>query len=178
MRMPGGEWGRRLALNFAGVALFLLGWQGADVLVGQYLPPPAVVIQAAYQNLWSCPHFVGLGLPAGGYWPHLVSTTGTAILGCAIGGLVGTASVALTVSTAQEVAASGVTVNCVCPGPTDTPLWRACDPEWNAWKLSTLPIKRIGTPKEVAWAYVFLASDEATYMIGHSLSPNGGDVMW
>ena len=86
--------------------------------------------------------------------------------------------VALTVSTAQEVATSGVTVNCVCPGPTDTPLWRACDPEWNAWKLSTLPIKRIGTPKEVAWAYVFLASDEATYMIGQSLSPNGGDVMW
>ena len=50
------------------------------MLVGQYLPPPAVVIQAAYQNLWSSPHFVGLGLPAGGYWPHLVSTTGTAIL--------------------------------------------------------------------------------------------------
>lgn len=86
--------------------------------------------------------------------------------------------VALTVSVAQEVAASGVTVNCVCPGPTDTPMWRASDPEWNKWKLSTLPIRRIGTVEEIAWAYVYLASDEAAYMVGQSISPNGGDVMW
>ncbi|WP_424930686.1 SDR family NAD(P)-dependent oxidoreductase [Amaricoccus tamworthensis] len=86
--------------------------------------------------------------------------------------------VALSVSVAQEVAASGITVNCVCPGPTDTPLWRASDPEWNEWKLSTLPIRRIGTVDEIAWAYVYLASDEAAYMVGQSVSPNGGDVMW
>jgi NAD(P)-dependent dehydrogenase (short-subunit alcohol dehydrogenase family) len=85
---------------------------------------------------------------------------------------------ALSSAVAQEVAASGVLVNCVCPGPTDTPMWRASDPEWNTWKLSTLPIKRIGTPEEIAWAYVFLASDEAGYMVGQSISPNGGDVMW
>jgi NAD(P)-dependent dehydrogenase (short-subunit alcohol dehydrogenase family) len=86
--------------------------------------------------------------------------------------------VALSVSIAQEVAASGVTVNCVCPGPTDTPMWRASDEAWNRWKISTLPIKRIGTPEEIAWAYVYLASDEAAYVIGQSISPNGGDVMW
>lgn len=86
--------------------------------------------------------------------------------------------VALSASVAQEVAASGVTVNCVCPGPTDTPMWRASDEEWNRWKLSTLPIKRIGTPEEIAWAYVYLASDEAAYVVGQSISPNGGDVMW
>ncbi len=88
------------------------------------------------------------------------------------------AVVALSVSVAQEVAAHGITVNCVCPGPTDTPMWRASDERWNEWKLSTLPIKRIGTPEEVAWAYVYLASDEAAYMVGQSVSPNGGDVMW
>jgi NAD(P)-dependent dehydrogenase (short-subunit alcohol dehydrogenase family) len=86
--------------------------------------------------------------------------------------------VALSSSVAAEVADQGVTVNCVCPGPTDTPMWQANDPKWNAWKAAQLPIKRLGTPKEVAWAYVYLASDEATYMIGQSVSPNGGDVMW
>lgn len=88
------------------------------------------------------------------------------------------AVVALTASVAQEVAADGVTINAVCPGPTDTPMWRASDPEWNKWKISTLPARRIGTPEEIAWAYVYLASDEATYMVGQSVSPNGGDVMW
>lgn len=86
--------------------------------------------------------------------------------------------VGLTASVAQEVAARGVTINCVCPGPTDTPMWNLSDPEWNRWKLSTLPIRRIGTPEEIAWAYVYLASDEAAYMVGQSISPNGGDVMW
>lgn len=88
------------------------------------------------------------------------------------------AVVGLSSSVAIEVAAQGITVNCVCPGPTDTPMWRASDERWNEWKLSTLPIKRIGTPEEIAWAYVYLASDEAAYMVGQSVSPNGGDVMW
>lgn len=86
--------------------------------------------------------------------------------------------VALTVSVAQEVADKGITVNCVCPGPTDTAMWRASDPTWNTWKEQQLPIKRVGRPDEIAGAYVFLASDEASYMVGQSISPNGGDVMW
>jgi NAD(P)-dependent dehydrogenase (short-subunit alcohol dehydrogenase family) len=86
--------------------------------------------------------------------------------------------VALTVSVAQEVADKGVTVNCVCPGPADTAMWRGADPAWNAWKLEQLPLKRVGTPTEIAWSYVYLASDEAAYMIGQSVSPNGGDIMW
>jgi NAD(P)-dependent dehydrogenase (short-subunit alcohol dehydrogenase family) len=88
------------------------------------------------------------------------------------------AVVALTASVAQEVADRGVAINAVCPGPTDTPMWRASDPEWNRWKIDSLPARRIGTPEEIAWAYVYLASDEASYMVGQSISPNGGDVMW
>ncbi len=87
--------------------------------------------------------------------------------------------VALTASVAQEVALTGVTINAVCPGPTDTPMWRA-DPDeaWKRWKIDSLPMRRLGQPKEIAWAYVYLASDEAGYCTGQSLSPNGGDVMW
>ncbi|MGE0314213.1 MAG: SDR family NAD(P)-dependent oxidoreductase [Lautropia sp.] len=88
------------------------------------------------------------------------------------------AVVALSVSVAQEVAARGVRVNLVCPGPTDTPMWRKGDPAWARWKIESLPIRRIGTPQEIAWAYVYLASDESRFMVGQSLSPNGGDVMW
>lgn len=88
------------------------------------------------------------------------------------------ALVALTSSIAHEVAEFGITVNSVCPGPTDTQMWNTSDPSWNAWKVEQLPIKRVGTPEEVASAYVYLCSDLASFMIGQSLSPNGGDVMW
>lgn len=88
------------------------------------------------------------------------------------------AVVALSSSVAQEVAKSGVTINCVCPGPTDTKLWRDGDANWNSWKASSLPIGRIASPEDIAGAYVYLASDEASFMIGQSVSPNGGDVMW
>ena len=87
--------------------------------------------------------------------------------------------VALSVAVAQEVALNGITVNTVCPGPTDTPMWRS-DPDeaWKRWKIDSLPMQRLGQPVEIAWAYVYLASDEASYCTGQSISPNGGDVMW
>lgn len=87
--------------------------------------------------------------------------------------------VALSAAVAQEVARNGITVNTVCPGPTDTPMWRS-DPDetWKRWKIDSLPMQRLGQPTEIAWAYVYLASDEASYCTGQSLSPNGGDVMW
>src|SRR5260370_6832756 len=65
-----------------------------------------------------------------------------------------------------------VTVNCVCPGPTDTPMWRASDPSWNAWKEAQLPIKRVGRPDEIAAEFLFLASEPASTMIGQRVSPN------
>jgi NAD(P)-dependent dehydrogenase (short-subunit alcohol dehydrogenase family) len=88
------------------------------------------------------------------------------------------AVVALSSAVAYEVADYGITVNCVCPGPTDTPLWRSYPEDWRQWKVNSLPIKRVSMPEEQAWAFVYVASDEAAYLTGQSISPNGGDVMW
>lgn len=85
---------------------------------------------------------------------------------------------ALTASVAQEVAGSGITVNCVCPGMTNTAMLWVGGAEFVNAKLAALPIGRAGEPEEVASAYVYLASDQAAFFIGQSISPNGGDVMW
>jgi NAD(P)-dependent dehydrogenase (short-subunit alcohol dehydrogenase family) len=85
---------------------------------------------------------------------------------------------ALTASVAQEVARHGVTVNCVCPGMTNTAMLYVGGAEFVNPKLKALPIGRAGEPAEVASAYVYRASDAAAFFIGQSLSPNGGDVMW
>jgi NAD(P)-dependent dehydrogenase (short-subunit alcohol dehydrogenase family) len=82
------------------------------------------------------------------------------------------------VSVAQEVAERGITVNALCPGPTDTPMWAGGSREWKQWKVNSLPMKRVGAPDDQAWACVYMASDEAGYLTGQSISPNGGDVMW
>jgi NAD(P)-dependent dehydrogenase (short-subunit alcohol dehydrogenase family) len=87
------------------------------------------------------------------------------------------AVVALTVSVAQEVALKGITVNALCPGPTYPGMWRPSS-DWAKWKVSTLPMQRVGSPDDQAWACVYMASDEAAYLTGQSISPNGGDVMW
>lgn len=81
---------RSWLMSAAGVALFFLLWTVAHFLIGRYLPPPWAVIAAAVGNFADSRYFVGIGLPPGGYWPHLVSTTLTALSGCAIGALVGT----------------------------------------------------------------------------------------
>ena len=88
------------------------------------------------------------------------------------------AVVALTVSVSQEVAQRGITVNALCPGPTQTAMWGHGSGEWAKWKISTLPMQRVGDPDDQAWACVYMASDEAGYLTGQSISPNGGDVMW
>jgi 3-oxoacyl-[acyl-carrier protein] reductase len=87
--------------------------------------------------------------------------------------------VAFTASTAIELCRHGINVNTLAPGPTDTPMWNSPGgEEWQRWKLEQLPIGRVGRPEEMAAVAVFLASDEASYFVGQTLSPNGGDVMW
>ena len=87
--------------------------------------------------------------------------------------------VALTVVVAQEVAQYGIRVNTVAPGPTQTAMTdRPGRRQTIEERVAALPIKRIAQPEEIAPSFVVLASDDAEYMIGQTVSPNGGDVFW
>lgn len=79
-------------------------------------------------------------------------------------------------SLAAEVAASGVRVNSVAPGPTDTPLLAPDSPWRDPAYLATLPAGRLCTPEEIAYAVRFLI-DGPTYCTGEVLSPNSGAVI-
>jgi 3-oxoacyl-[acyl-carrier protein] reductase len=78
---------------------------------------------------------------------------------------------------AYEVGPEGITVNCINPGPIDTPLLRALPQDWLDMKLRELPIRRFGRVEEVAPTVVMLASDAGAYYLGASLNMNGGDYM-
>lgn len=85
--------------------------------------------------------------------------------------------IAFTKALAREVATRNVLVNAIAPGPILTDLLASETEEWKSAKLAELPIGRFGEVREVAPTAVFLASDDATYYVGQTLGPNGGDVM-
>jgi 2-hydroxycyclohexanecarboxyl-CoA dehydrogenase len=92
--------------------------------------------------------------------------------------------IAFTKTLAREVATKGVTVNTVCPGPTDTPALRkfADSSGEDADKViggmaRSVPMKRLGSPADVAAAVAFFASDSAEYITGQTLSVSGGLTM-
>jgi len=75
--------------GLAGLLLSLAAWSGASVLVGPTLPSPQAVIADAASNLLSSDRLPGIGLPRGGYFPHLVSTARTVLLGGGLGAIAG-----------------------------------------------------------------------------------------
>jgi 2-hydroxycyclohexanecarboxyl-CoA dehydrogenase len=81
---------------------------------------------------------------------------------------------------ARETATKGVTVNTVCPGPTDTALLKQISDRSQSMYdalAKAVPMKRIGTPDDVAPAVVFFAGDGAAYITGQTLSVSGGLTM-
>jgi len=84
----------------------------------------------------------------------------------------------LTRSMAVELGARGIRVNCLCPGFVDTPLNRelASEQEFQAYERDHIPLGRRGTPDEVAAAYAFLASDDASFVHGAALVVDGGQT--
>ncbi|MHA6205954.1 SDR family oxidoreductase [Dyella soli] len=78
---------------------------------------------------------------------------------------------------ALELAETGITVNSVAPGPTETELFRQNTPEGSAAEerfLALVPMKRLGKPEELAAAIAFLLSDDAGYITGQTLFVDGG----
>ena len=107
-------------------------------------------------------------------------------------GLVGTAAtvsycaakagvVNMTRALAIDCAPLGIRVNCLCPGPIDTPMlagWLTGDAERLAAQLRPVLLKRLGTAEEIARGALFLASDDSSYMTGAPLVLDGGATCW
>ncbi len=85
--------------------------------------------------------------------------------------------IGFTKSMAREVASRGVTVNTVAPGFIETDMTKALNDEQRAATLANVPAGRLGDPREIAEAVVFLASPAAAYITGETLHVNGGMYM-
>ncbi len=91
--------------------------------------------------------------------------------------------IAFTKTVAREVARRGITLNAVCPGPTDTPLLAAAagnderGQKMRAALVSAIPMKRVGQPEDIPGAVCFLASDDAAFITGQTISVSGGLTM-
>jgi NAD(P)-dependent dehydrogenase (short-subunit alcohol dehydrogenase family) len=123
--------------------------------------------------------------------PAMLANDGGAIVNMASGaGLVPTPALApycaskhgvlgLTKTAAAENARTGIRINAICPGSIDTPMLQesmAIDPQVRKMILSSQPGGRLGTPEEVAEAVVWLCSDRASFVSGHSMLVDGGAV--
>ncbi len=131
-------------------------------------------------------HFVLKGMVARGHGRVVniasdagrVGSSQEAVYSACKGGII-----AFTKTVAREVARRGVTLNSVCPGPTDTPLLAAVagaderGQKVRAALVSAIPMKRVGQPDDIPGAVCFLASDDAAFITGQTLSVSGGLTM-
>ena len=107
-----------------------------------------------------------------------VGSSGEAVYAAAKAGVI-----AFTKTVAREVASLRITLNAVCPGPTDTPLFASFAGEGEAGQKlraaleRAIPFKRLGQPEDIAGIVAFLASDEASYITGQVISVSGGLTM-
>lgn len=101
-----------------------------------------------------------------------VGSSGETVYAGAKGGVI-----AFTKSVAREVARRGVTANVVCPGPTDTPLFRRQPERLQGALERAIPMGRLAAPEDVAHAVAYFASPGAGYVTGQVLSVSGGLTM-
>jgi 2-hydroxycyclohexanecarboxyl-CoA dehydrogenase len=104
-----------------------------------------------------------------------VGSSGEVVYSATKGGVI-----AFSKALAREIASAGVTVNCVCPGPTDTALLDQVaefDQRLYDSLARAIPLRRIGRPEDIAPLVVFLAGNEAGYITGQALSVSGGLTM-
>jgi 2-hydroxycyclohexanecarboxyl-CoA dehydrogenase len=142
------------------------------------------VIAVNLMGVLACTHAVLPAMQEAGYGRIVniaseagrVGSKGSAVYSAAKGGVI-----AFTKTIAREVARSGVTANCVCPGPTRTPLLEGMAASSGDRFVDALtravPMRRLGEPEDIAAAVAFLASERAGYVTGQTLSVSGGLTM-
>jgi 2-hydroxycyclohexanecarboxyl-CoA dehydrogenase len=101
-----------------------------------------------------------------------VGSMGETVYAAAKGGLI-----AFTKSLARELARHRINVNCVCPGPTDTPLFQRQPERMKEALTRAIPFRRIAQPIEIAEAVLFFLSGRSDYITGQVLSVSGGLTM-
>lgn len=104
-----------------------------------------------------------------------VGSSGEAVYSAAKGGVI-----SFTKTLAREMARHQINVNCIAPGPADTPLFKEIG-EYNEGiteaLVKAIPFRRLAQPEDIANSVAFLVSDEANYITGQTLSVNGGLAM-
>ncbi|MGE0257674.1 MAG: SDR family NAD(P)-dependent oxidoreductase [Alphaproteobacteria bacterium] len=148
MENPPEMWDRLIAINL----------MGAIRLTRLVLPP---MIEARAGKI------VNIASDAG-----RVGSTGETVYAAAKGGLI-----AFTKSLAREMARYRINVNCVCPGPTDTPLFQAQPERMREALTRAIPFRRIAQPEEIADAVMFFLGRRTDYVTGQVLSVSGGLTM-
>ena len=148
MENPPEMWDRLIAINLL----------GAVRLTRAVLPPMVAAQQGKIVNISSDAGRVG--------------STGETVYAAAKGGLI-----AFTKSLAREVARYRINVNCVCPGPTDTPLFQGQPERMREALTRAIPFRRIAQPEEIAEAVMFFLSRRSDYITGQVLSVSGGLTM-
>ncbi|SJZ47951.1 2-hydroxycyclohexanecarboxyl-CoA dehydrogenase [Enhydrobacter aerosaccus] len=146
-----------------------------DQLIGINLRGPLNVTHAVLKGMVGRSHgrIVNIASDAG-----RVGSSQEAVYSACKGGII-----AFTKTVAREVARKGITLNAVCPGPTDTPLLAAVagDDERGqkvrAALVGAIPMKRVGQPEDIPGAVCFLASDDAAFITGQTISVSGGLTM-
>ncbi len=101
-----------------------------------------------------------------------VGSMGETVYAAAKGGLI-----AFTKSLAREMARNRINVNCVCPGPTDTPLFHAQPEKMREALIHAIPLRRVAQPEEIAEAVMFFLGRRSDYITGQVLSVSGGLTM-
>ncbi len=142
------DWDRVIDINLKGV------WLCMKYEISQMLKQEG----GAIVNVSSVNGFIGTA----GFAPYAASKHGV---------------IGLTKSAAKGYAKEGIRVNVICPGSIDTPMIERVDggpvlPD--SWRIGRTPMGRIGTPEEIAEAVVWLCSEKASYVTGHSMIVDGG----
>jgi len=145
---PPEMWDRIIAINLMGAVRLTRG-----------VLPPMVAARAG--------KIVNISSDAG-----RVGSMGETVYAAAKGGLI-----AFTKSLARELARYQINVNCVCPGPTDTPLFQRQPERMKEALTRAIPFRRIAQPVEIAQAVLFFASRRSDYITGQVLSVSGGLTM-